>query len=123
MKITAKQLAAVEQVRLAMTQQDDGWLEVKTLDLAPLSPVSKTLVMTIETGPPLSELTLAEIFCHQRAHLFIGPRGAISAYIQGKRRRLKAWQTFFLDVYEREGFSPSSRRPQKALDDWLDKRS
>lgn len=61
-------------------------LEVKTFDF------SEDVYISLETGIPNDEGTMAEVFCRDMLMFFIGKRGGLYHYGKGcKREYLKPW--------------------------------
>ena len=80
--------AFVTAVRSGGYTCDAEWAErkeIKRIEVSPLFEGSKKQVLLIETGLKNDEKTLASVFCRDKWHVAIGPRGGVQSLSHRKQ--------------------------------------
>lgn len=87
--------------------------EFKRWEVSPLSEGSNVLFVSAEYGLTGDEGTWASILARDRATVFVGPRGGISAFVGSRKVRLRSWQVPFLDLYQRQARERKAKRAER----------
>lgn len=95
--MTPSQEKAIEAIKVAL---QDRYPSIKECQVDLLE--SGNVSLRIVVGYDNDEGTMQEIFCRVRAHVFIGRKGAMSAYLGSKKVPVTLHDIKYMDVRERE---------------------
>ena len=77
-----RRIAQIEEIMMNLV----GHPETKEIKQKEIEEITENIVsLVIEVGEIGDEGTMAAVFCRQRAHIFIGPKGGCSTYTQSRR--------------------------------------
>ena len=80
-KYQERRIAQIEEIMMNLV----GHPETKEIKEKSIEDLGHCISMVIEVGAIGDEGTMAAIFCRQRAHVFIGPKGGCYTYTRSRR--------------------------------------